>query len=110
MQAFSVAGSGVNGIDDNVYVSKGNECYILGVYRRSSAGGEGKNLKGRRLRELREEQGIAQAELARRLQLHGWDVDIMVLNRVELGKRTLTDVEIQAILTTLGRRWADLDE
>lgn len=34
----------------------------------------------------------------------------MVLNRIELGKRTLTDFEIQKILDVLGRKWADLDE
>ncbi|MEI8309900.1 MAG: helix-turn-helix transcriptional regulator [Verrucomicrobiota bacterium] len=67
-------------------------------------------MKGPRLRALREEAGISQAELARRLQLQGWDLDIMVLNRIELGKRTLTDFEIQKILDILGRKWADLDE
>ncbi len=67
-------------------------------------------MKGPRLRALREAAGISQAELARRLQLHGWDLDIMVLNRIELGKRTLTDFEIQKILDILGRKWADLDE
>ena len=67
-------------------------------------------MKGPRLRALREAAGISQAELARRLQLQGWDLDIMVLNRIELGKRTLTDFEIQKILDILGRKWADLDE
>ena len=67
-------------------------------------------MKGPRLRALRELAGISQAELARRLQLQGWDLDIMVLNRIELGKRTLTDFEIQKILDILGRKWADLDE
>ena len=67
-------------------------------------------MKGPRLRALREVAGISQAELARRLQLQGWDLDIMVLNRIELGKRTLTDFEIQKILDVLGRKWADLDE
>lgn len=67
-------------------------------------------MKGPRLRALRESAGISQAELARRLQLYGWDLDIMVLNRIELGKRTLTDFEIQKILDILGRKWADLDE
>ncbi|MCX6969073.1 MAG: helix-turn-helix transcriptional regulator [Verrucomicrobia bacterium] len=67
-------------------------------------------MKGPRLRALREAAGISQAELARRLQIQGWDLDIMVLNRIELGKRTLTDFEIQKILDILGRKWADLDE
>jgi len=81
------------------------------VFKRSSrVEGEALNLKGPRLRALREAAGISQAELARRLQLHGWDLDIMVLNRIELGKRTLTDFEIQKILDILGRKWADLDE
>ncbi len=43
-------------------------------------------------------------------RMKGWDLDIMVLNRIELGKRTLTDFEIQKILDVLGRKWADLDE
>ena len=81
------------------------------MFKRSSrVEGEAHNLKGPRLRALRELAGISQAELARRLQLQGWDLDIMVLNRIELGKRTLTDFEIQKILDILGRKWADLDE
>lgn len=67
------------------------------------------NVKGIRLRELRESAGIAQAELARRLQRAGWDCDVMVINRIELGKRTLTDVEIEIALEVLGKKWADLD-
>lgn len=78
--------------------------------RSSRIQGEALNLKGPRLRSLREQLGFSQAELARRLQLNGWDVDIMVLNRVELGKRSLTDIEIQKVLDTLGKKWADLDE
>ena len=98
-------------IEDAVYVKPRSRCYRLFVALRSSrTEGEVFNLKGPRIRLLREQLGISQAELARRLQLNGWDVDIMVLNRVELGKRSLTDIEIQKVLDTLGKKWADLDE
>ena len=67
------------------------------------------NVKGAKLRSMREASGVSQAEFARQLQRAGWDIDIMVLSRIELGKRTLTDVEIQKLLNCLGRKWADLD-
>ena len=67
-------------------------------------------MKGPRIRELRERAGISQAEFARQLQLAGWDCDVMVVNRIELQKRSLTDVEIEIVLSVLKLKWAELDE
>ena len=68
------------------------------------------NAKGAKIRALREGLAVSQAEVTRRLQIQGWDCDPMVYNRIELGKHTLTDLEIEHILTALRKKWADLDE
>ncbi len=67
------------------------------------------NFQGGRLRLLREEKGWTQAGFATELQRAGWDIDRAVLVRLEAGKRTLTDFEIDFILKILGRKWSDLD-
>jgi transcriptional regulator with XRE-family HTH domain len=77
--------------------------------RRSAENTEKLNLLGDRVRKLRMEFGISQAELCRRLQIRGWDCDVLVMSRIERGVRTLTDVEISHILKVLKRKWRDLD-
>ena len=69
-----------------------------------------RNAKGGRIRALREQAGISQAEFARKLQRRGWDCDVVVLNRIEQRKRLLTDTEIEIILKALKKTWADLSE
>lgn len=65
------------------------------------------NQLGGRIRELREEFGISQAELCRRLQRAGWDCDTLVMSRIERGVRTLTDIEILAIFRVLKKSLKD---
>jgi len=49
-----------------------------------------------------EERGWSQDELARRLQLAGWDVDRTLVARIELRTRCITDMELLALADTLG--------
>lgn len=52
------------------------------------------NLCGRYVAEYRKKMGISQRELADRLQLLGLDVDKNAVQRIEAGKRFVTDIEI----------------
>lgn len=52
------------------------------------------NLCGRRVAEARKELGISQRELADGLQLLGLDVDKNAIQRIECGKRFVTDIEL----------------
>ena len=56
----------------------------------------GKNLCGRRLAELRKERGLSQRALADALQLTGLDLDKNAIQRIEAGKRFVTDIELAA--------------
>lgn len=76
--------------------------------KRGSTDGGPANWKGPKIRKLREGMGMSQAELARRLQRGGWDIDLMVMNRIELQRRTITDRELERILRALKLRWQDL--
>jgi len=73
---------------------------VIKVKQRTSA--NGKNLIGERLRELRNEKGLSQRDLARELQLIGIDMDKNVITRIETNKRYVTDFEIQALKEIFG--------
>ena len=74
------------------------------------AGKDGKrNALGSRLAALRRAAGLSQSALVERLQLKtDWDCDKAVLASIENGRRSLTDLELLAILKVLKLRWADL--
>ena len=57
----------------------------------------GKNIIGARLKELRNQKGLSQRDLARELQLIGMDMDKNVITRIETDKRYVTDFELQAL-------------
>ena len=59
------------------------------------------NLCGERVRELRlaYPTKMSQRALADRLQLLGIDVDKNAIQRIESGKRFVTDIELKAIAT-----------
>lgn len=63
------------------------------------------NICGTRVAELRKNIGISQRQLADKLQLLGLDVDKNAIQRIEAGKRFVTDIEIvflcQALKTTV---------
>ncbi len=56
-----------------------------------------KNLIGPRLKELRKEHRLSQRDLARQLQLAGFDMDKNVITRIETDKRYVTDIELKAL-------------
>lgn len=54
------------------------------------------NISGKNIAALRTELKISQRELADRLQLVGIDLDKNAIQRIECGKRFVTDIEIIA--------------
>ena len=52
------------------------------------------NICGKKVAELRKQMGKSQRELAAALQLLGLDVDKNAVQRIEAGKRFVTDIEI----------------
>lgn len=52
------------------------------------------NLCGRKIAQLRKEQGISQRELADQMQLLGLDIDKNAVQRIESGQRFVTDIEL----------------
>lgn len=55
------------------------------------------NLCGKKIAVLRKELNISQRVLAERLQLFGLDVDKNAIQRIECGKRFVTDIELVTI-------------
>lgn len=66
------------------------------------------NLCGVKIAEKRKKLGISQRELADRLQLIGLDVDKNAIQRIECGKRFVTDIELKALSETLKIPVSDL--
>ncbi len=66
------------------------------------------NLCGVKIAEKRKKLGISQRELADRLQLIGLDVDKNAIQRIECGKRFVTDIELKALSETLKITVSDL--
>ncbi len=54
------------------------------------------NICGKKIAQLRKEMKISQRVLADRLQLSGLDVDKNAIQRIECGKRFVTDIELVA--------------
>lgn len=52
------------------------------------------NLCGRQIAKYRKEMGKSQRELADTLQLAGLDIDKNAIQRIEAGKRFVTDIEL----------------
>lgn len=55
------------------------------------------NLCGRKIAYIRTQIGISQNELAKRLQIAGLDIDKNAIQRIEAGKRFVTDIELIVI-------------
>ncbi|MBE7008405.1 MAG: helix-turn-helix transcriptional regulator [Ruminococcaceae bacterium] len=55
------------------------------------------NLCGRNVERLRKARGLSQRALADGLQLGGLDIDKNAIQRVESGKRFVTDIELKAL-------------
>lgn len=54
------------------------------------------NICGKNITKFRKEMKLSQKKLADRLQLYGIDVDKNAIQRIECGKRFVTDIEIVA--------------
>ncbi len=54
------------------------------------------NVCGKNIAKLRLEMGISQRALADRMQLVGIDLDKNAIQRIECGKRFITDIEVIA--------------
>lgn len=60
------------------------------------------NICGENVARFRVYMGVSQRELADRLQLVGLDIDKNAIQRIECGKRFVTDIEILALAGALG--------
>ncbi len=71
---------------------------------------EKNNLCGERVRELRMSypSKLSQRGLADKLQLIGIDVDKNAIQRIECGKRFVTDIELKALAEIFGVSVGDL--
>ncbi len=67
-----------------------------------------RNLLGVRLREARERRGWTQGDLARELQLAGWDLGRTGVTKIELRERCVTDFELIILARLLGVSLHDL--
>ena len=66
------------------------------------------NLCGKAIAHLRQQDNISQRELADKLQLVGLDIDKNAIQRIECGKRFVTDIEIVAFTKVLGVPFEEL--
>ena len=66
------------------------------------------NVCGKKIAETRLTMKISQRELADRMQLVGIDIDKNAIQRIECGKRFVTDIEIIAFSRILGISYEDL--
>lgn len=61
------------------------------------------NVSGKNVAVFRKELGISQRELADRLQLAGLDLDKNAVQRIECGKRFVTDIELIVLARVLDK-------
>ncbi len=66
------------------------------------------NICGVKIAKFRKELKISQRMLADRLQIAGLDVDKNAIQRIEAGKRFVTDIELLAFCKVLGKKLYDL--
>ncbi|MGN0585296.1 MAG: helix-turn-helix domain-containing protein [Ruminococcus sp.] len=59
------------------------------------------NICGRNLIRIRHEKNISQRQLAKLMQLAGYDVDHHFIRRIENGERFVTDIELVALSKVL---------
>ena len=65
--------------------------------------GKSNNLSGKNIARIRKEAvpHLSQRALAEKLQLYGIDIDKNAVQRIECGKRFVTDIELTAIAKVL---------
>ena len=67
-----------------------------------------KNMIGKNLMRLRQNREFSQRDLARELQLIGYDIDRNVITRIETNQRYVTDIEILAFCQVFHVTFEDL--
>lgn len=66
------------------------------------------NISGKNIRRKRQILGISQRQLADMLQISGLDINKNAIQRIECGKRFVTDIEIVAIANVLQLSYNDI--
>ncbi len=66
------------------------------------------NICGKNIASFRTELHISQRELADRMQLVGIDIDKNAIQRIECGKRFVTDIELLAFAKVFGKTLDEL--
>ena len=66
------------------------------------------NICGEKVSVLRKKSGKSQRQLADLLQLSGLDVDKNAIQRIEAGKRFVTDIELVAFARLFGKTIEEL--
>lgn len=61
-----------------------------------------KNLISRQLVALRKQHHLSQRDLARQMQLAGYDMDKNAITRIETNNRYVTDIEVRAFAELFG--------
>ena len=67
-----------------------------------------RNVLASRIRQAREKRGWSQSDLARALQLVGWDAGRTLVTKIELRERCLTDYELIVLARVLSVSLDDL--
>jgi len=60
-----------------------------------------RNIVGKYIKKLREQQGFTQGQLAIRIEMAGWQIDRFVVSKIERGDRQISDIEAQMIALVL---------
>lgn len=68
------------------------------------------NICGKRIAELRTEMKISQKQLSDLMQLSGIDIDKNAIQRIECGKRFVTDIELSVFAKVFNVDYKDLLE
>lgn len=79
------------------------------MYKNKAADGEN-NICGQKVKENRERlpEKTSQRKLADMLQVEGLDLDKNAVQRIESGKRFVTDIELKVIAKVLGVSYQEL--
>ena len=77
--------------------------------KNKTANGEN-NICGQKVKEIRERlpEKTSQRKLADMLQMAGLDIDKNAVQRIESGKRFVTDIELKVIASVLGVSYQEL--
>ncbi len=68
----------------------------------------GNNICGQNVSYFRKELKISKRELADRLQIQGLDIDKNAIQRIEAGKRFVTDIELDALAVVFSKKVDEL--